>query len=119
LLQIIQANQDTVFGRKYGFDKIRTIADYQARVPVSRYEDLHPYIERAMNGEKRQLTAQDPFMFACTSGTTAQPKFLPITEAHLLDYTHAFQIHNYHILKDRPALGWASFLSYRATTRKV
>jgi hypothetical protein len=110
LLQIIQANQDTVFGRKYGFDKIRTIADYQARVPVSRYEDLHPYIEKAMNGEKRQLTAQDPFMFACTSGTTAQPKFLPITEAHLLDYTHAFQIHNYHILKDRPGAGLGKFL---------
>ena len=110
LLQIIEANQETAFGRQWGFKHINSIEDYQRQVPPARYENLHPYIERLMNGEKNQLTAEEPFMFACTSGTTAQPKFIPITESHLLDYTHAFQIHNYHLLKDRPGSGLGKFL---------
>jgi hypothetical protein len=100
LFKIVNANVDTVFGRKHGFAKIRSIEDFRSAVPVNKYEDLSPYIEALMNGAKRQLTAEEPFMFATTSGTTAQPKFIPITEQHLKDYTHAFQIHNYHMIDD-------------------
>ncbi|MBX9695177.1 MAG: GH3 auxin-responsive promoter family protein, partial [Cyanobacteria bacterium] len=50
-------------------------------------------------GGKNQLTAEEPFMFATTSGTTAKPKLIPITNSHLRDYTHAFQIHNYHLIE--------------------
>jgi len=103
LLQIVRANQDTAFGKKHKFDQIKTIADYQKFVPPAKYEDLHPYIENLMNGETKQLSGEEPFMFATTSGTTAQPKFLPITESHLRDYTHAFQVHNYHIIDKYPA----------------
>jgi hypothetical protein len=49
-------------------------------------------------------------MFATTSGTTAQPKFIPITEAHLKDYTHAFQIHNYQMIVDYPQSAVGKFL---------
>jgi hypothetical protein len=102
LLEIIRANSETAFGRKYQFDKINSIADFQSFVPPCQYEDLLPYISAVMNGQKRQLTFEEPFMFAITSGTTSQPKFIPITESHLRDYTHAFQIHNYQMIKDFP-----------------
>ncbi|MBI2811075.1 MAG: GH3 auxin-responsive promoter family protein [Candidatus Melainabacteria bacterium] len=110
LLQIIRANENTVFGKKHRFDQIKSIADYQKRVGTNKYEDLHPYIEALKNGEVNQLTAQQPFMFATTSGTTAQPKFIPITEEHLKDYTHAFQIHNYKMIVDHPECAVGKFL---------
>jgi hypothetical protein len=103
LLQIIRANQNTAFGRKHNFDKIHSIADYRKYVPIARYEQLSPYIEELMNGGSNQLSADEPFMFATTSGTTAKPKYIPITESHLLDYTHAFQVHNYNMMESFPA----------------
>ena len=100
LMQIIKANVNTAFGRAHHFDQISNIEDYQKRVPPSTYETLKPYIDKAMSGHTKQLTTDEPFMFATTSGTTDKPKFIPINNAHLADYTHAFQIHNYHLVKD-------------------
>jgi GH3 auxin-responsive promoter len=110
LLQIIKANENTVFGKKHRFDQIRSIADYQSRVGPNKYENLQPYIEALKNGQTNQLTAESPFMFATTSGTTAEPKFIPITESHLRDYTHAFQIHNYQMIVDHPECSIGKFL---------
>lgn len=110
LLQIIRANEKTAFGKKHGFDKIYSIRDYQNRVSPNKYEDLHPYIEALKRGEQNQLTKEQPFMFATTSGTTAQPKFIPITESHLRDYTHAFQIHNHQMIVDYPNCAVGKFL---------
>ncbi len=100
LLKIIRANENTVFGRVHNFKGIKSIQDFQTAVPPHRYEDLAPYIGALLEGQRNQLTTQNPFMFATTSGTTAKPKFIPITEQHLLDYTHAFQVHNYQMIKD-------------------
>lgn len=100
LLHIIANNQDSKFGRKHRFQKIRSIADFQKAVPPAQYEDLAPYIEAAMRGDAKQLTAESPLMFATTSGTTNKPKFIPVTAAHLKDYTHAFQIHNWAMVRD-------------------
>jgi len=105
LLAIIRNNEQTAFGKAHNFEKINSVGDFQKFVPPSRYEDLQPYIEARLKGERAQLTSEEPFMFATTSGTTAKPKFLPITESHLKDYAHAFQIHNYHLIKD---YSWAA-----------
>lgn len=102
LKSIIEANKNTAFGRAHHFDRINSYDDFKNYVPPSRYEDLEPYIEKLRHGEGNQLTAEEPFMFATTSGTTARPKFIPVTEGHLRDYTHAFQVHNYHLVVDYP-----------------
>ncbi|CAN5228892.1 GH3 auxin-responsive promoter family protein [soil metagenome] len=107
---IIETNKNTAFGRDHHFDRINSYEDFKNHVPQSRYEDLEPYIDKLRHGETNQLTAEDPFMFATTSGTTATPKFIPITEAHLRDYTHAFQVHNYHLVVDFPKGAAGKFL---------
>lgn len=113
LLQIVKANENTAFGRAHGFESISSWRDYQRQVPFANYEALKPYIDATMSGSKNQLTADEPFMFATTSGTTSTPKFIPINNTHLADYTHAFQIYNYHIIKDfyRAASGQALIIS--------
>lgn len=110
LKSIVEANKNTAFGRAHNFAKINSYNDFKNFVPPSRYEDLEPYIDRLRHGEGNQLTAEDPFMFATTSGTTATPKFIPITEGHLRDYTHAFQVHNYHLVVDFPMGAAGKFL---------
>jgi GH3 auxin-responsive promoter len=110
LRAIIEANENTAFGKAHNFASVKTYQDFKRRVPACGYEDLEPYIERLKRGEGNQLTAEEPFMFATTSGTTARPKFVPITEEHLRDYTHAFQVHNYHMIADHPAAAVGKFL---------
>ena len=110
LLEIIRANEDTAFGRKHSFHLIKNVADYRKQVAPNQYEDLHPYIDKLMNGATRQLTFDEPFMFATTSGTTAKPKYIPITESHLRHYTHAFQVHNYNLIKSFPQAAAGKFI---------
>ncbi len=52
LMKLLDDNKDTEYGRKYGFADIYTVEDYQKKVPVVVYDDLQPYLERMMNGEK-------------------------------------------------------------------
>uniref|UniRef100_UPI0035615C80 GH3 family domain-containing protein n=1 Tax=Immundisolibacter sp. TaxID=1934948 RepID=UPI0035615C80 len=42
LARILRTNRDTTFGRAHGFDRIRSHADFIARVPVGDYETLRP-----------------------------------------------------------------------------
>ncbi len=110
LLSIVRRNRNSAFGKAHNFDRINSVEDYRRLVPPSNYEYFEPYIEELKRGKGNQLTCQEPFMFATTSGTTARPKFVPITPLHVEDYTHAFQVHNYHLVKDMPGGALGKFL---------
>ena len=77
--RMMERNRNTEYGRTYGFAAIDSLAEYARRVPVVDYEDLRPWIDRETRGEKNILTAEDPVLFAQTSGTTGKPKFIPVT----------------------------------------
>ena len=79
LRHILQKNKDTAFGRKYGFGRIKTLRTFQKHVPVCTYEDLKPYIDAERRGKPGQLTAEPPVLFAMTSGTTGDAKYIPVT----------------------------------------
>jgi hypothetical protein len=79
LLSILRRNQDTEYGRAYGFSSIHSLEDYQGNVPVIDYEDIRERIGRMTRGEKNVLTAETPVLFAQTSGTTGDPKYIPVT----------------------------------------
>src|SRR5438046_8488434 len=79
LLELLRRNAATVFGRQYGFASIGTETDYRRRVPIRDYEGFRPYIHRMMQGESMVLTASQPVMFTLTSGTTAEPRLIPVT----------------------------------------
>lgn len=80
LMEILETNKDTEYGRKYGFGEIRTIRDYQERVPFTTYDDYAPYIERMVkNGEKNLITALPVIQYAETSGSIGVQKQIPLT----------------------------------------
>ncbi len=99
LLAITKGNRSTYYGKRYGFGSVRTMSDYQRQAPVVTYEDLRPYIERMAAGEKNILTAEPPLMFARTSGTTGQPKYIPITATcRRIERHHFARTWVYHVL---------------------
>jgi hypothetical protein len=79
LKSILQRNRDTEYGRAYGFASLDSLQSYQGNVPVVDYEDLRDRIDRMTRGEPNILTAETPKLFAQTSGTTGNPKYIPVT----------------------------------------
>jgi GH3 auxin-responsive promoter len=79
LRSILERNKDTEYGRAFGFASINSLKDYQGNVPVVDYEHIRERIERMTRGERNILTAETPVLFAQTSGTTGDPKYIPVT----------------------------------------
>jgi hypothetical protein len=104
LLQILQANCQSEYGKRYGFASIKNVADFQKAVPICDYEALSPYIDRIAAGQQNILTSEAPFMFAITSGTTGSRKLIPITHSYMSEFRKASVISGYHMLKNFPAL---------------
>jgi hypothetical protein len=84
--RLIDAAENTVWGRSYGYSSIRTAQQFSERVPISTYEDLQPFIERIMRGEQQVLWPSEIRWFAKSSGTTNdRSKYIPVSEEALED----------------------------------
>jgi GH3 auxin-responsive promoter len=80
LRSLLQAHQETEFGRKYGFSDIQTIAQFQSQIPVQPYSAFAPYTQRMANGETNILTADPLIYINISSGTTGTKKLIPVTQ---------------------------------------
>ena len=79
LSRLMATNAETEYGRRCGFADIDDVAAFQRQVPVVTYEDIADDMRRVTEGASGVFTAEDPVMFAQTSGTTGAPKFIPVT----------------------------------------
>ena len=81
LLQIVQDNKDTEFGRKHGFADIHTVEDFQRLVPISKYDDYADEIWRMTEeGESNLICSYPIHHYNKSSGTMGNPKRLPMSE---------------------------------------
>lgn len=86
LRKLINTAKNTEFGRKHGFESIDTYKTFSERVPLCKYEDIVPLIERARKGEQNIFWNTPVKWFAKSSGTTnAQSKYIPVTNESLED----------------------------------
>ncbi|MCP4592478.1 MAG: GH3 auxin-responsive promoter family protein [bacterium] len=104
LLEKLRANADSAYGRDFGFNRIRTYADFTRQIPVTTYDDLMPYVERVKAGETDAMfgNGQGVLMFAMSSGTTAEPKYIPVTERFLANYRRGWNAFGVRVLNDHP-----------------
>ena len=79
LLNTLRRNRETRIGRELGFSGIRTVEEFQSRVPLASYESFSESIGRIEAGERRVLTAEDVLLMEPTSGSTAATKHVPYT----------------------------------------
>ena len=105
LRQILRRNAGTEYGKEHGFAAIDSLADYARALPVVAYEDIAERVRRMANGESNVLTAEDAVMFARPSGTTGEPKLIPVTPT-CRGRDHADQMRTwlYHAQKDHPEI---------------
>ncbi|MEZ4858835.1 MAG: GH3 auxin-responsive promoter family protein [Flavobacteriaceae bacterium] len=88
LFNLLQKAKNTEIGKKYDFASITSYATFVARIPVTKYEDQEPIIERARQGENNIFWPTPIKWFAKSSGTTnAKSKFIPVSQDSL-EYCH-------------------------------
>jgi len=111
LLRLLEKNKNTRYGERYAFSSIASEKDFRDNVPVVDYSDIEPYIEQIKTGSRNVLTGEPVLMFNMTSGTTARPKYIPLTRQGQKRTGRLMRQWLSHALADHPSLLGKSFLS--------
>jgi len=100
LKEILKKNKDTVYGKEHNFKEIKTVQQYQEKVPIINYENIIPYIQRIKEGEENILTKDKIIFLATTSGTTSSVKLIPVTKDRIKNFKREFYLWSIYVLKD-------------------
>lgn len=86
LNHLLSRSSTTELGKRYGFSEINSYEKFSERLPIVRYEDIEPMIERSRQGESNIFWPTPIKWFAKSSGTTnAKSKFIPVSTESLED----------------------------------
>lgn len=81
---LLERGRKTEFGRRHGFENIRSETDFAKNVPISDYEGFKNDIARMMRGERDVLIPGEVNWYAKSSGTTSdKSKFIPTPPANI------------------------------------
>lgn len=79
LKRLMKVNSGTVYGTLNNFKDVKSIQDYQDKVPLSDYEDYRGYIDRMVEtGEKNLISKHRMKRFAVSSGSVGKAKLVPL-----------------------------------------
>lgn len=82
--EILREGLETSYGKEKGFQTINNQQQFADKIPLTVYDDLQPYIERMMYGEKSVLWPGQINWFSKSSGTTSdKSKFIPLSQENL------------------------------------
>jgi hypothetical protein len=86
LTALIDRAKETEWGKKHGYQNIKTYSDFSKAVPLTDYATLEPYVERLLKNEQNLTWNSEIKWFAKSSGTsTGKSKFLPVSRESLED----------------------------------
>lgn len=85
LRKLIEKAQDSEFGKAHGFRDLyfspNIMEDFQKNVPLGNYSTMHPWWQRAYEGESDVCWPGKTTHFALSSGTTeGSSKYIPVTK---------------------------------------
>src|SRR5262249_33275179 len=93
LHRLIRAAAATRFGKDHGFADIRTVADFQRRVPTRTYEDLWEDYLKDDYPIFKDLTwpGTIPYLALSSGTTTGATKYIPVSQAMVASNRKAAQ----------------------------
>jgi hypothetical protein len=99
------------FARDHGLTGAEDLAAFRAAVPVRAADALRPWLDRIEAGEPGVLTRSSVLQLVQTTGTTGQPKRLPVTRAWSDSVAAAQRLWVLGLLRDDEALAGGRALS--------
>ena len=104
LQRILALGRRSAFGAEHGLDRVTTLEELRAAVPVRDAEAHRPWLDRVAAGERDVLTTEKVSMLLETSGTTGRPKHLPVTASWARTVSEAQQLWVLGLVRDFEAL---------------
>lgn len=89
LRRILAAAESTEFGRKYQFSEISDYDSFKQQLPISGWDDVAEWIDKATVSEQAILSAEPPLFYEPTSGSSSNRKLIPYTPSLLLEFQSA------------------------------
>lgn len=102
LEDVLAPNHGCDFGKRHDFASVKTIDDYRRAVPIRDFEGFRADVERIDAKETGVLTTEPVKRFFTTSGSTAKPKYIPVTQSFIRDKSRAFGIFWSLVFRDHP-----------------
>lgn len=119
LRKILLYARNSEYGREHHFSEIlmaksnkELLERWQKNVKLNDYEDFRPLVERHKHGEENVLFPGKPVMYATTSGTTSEPKWIPLTRLYIWNvYKKMTRVWLYNFVKNRPKALYGNLLT--------
>ncbi|NUQ19961.1 MAG: GH3 auxin-responsive promoter family protein [Gemmatimonadaceae bacterium] len=106
LARILRANEQSQYGTKHDFASIRDAREFAERVPLTDYDTLSPWIERAARGEEGVLTGSPIRFMEPTGGSSGMLKLVPYTTELLAEFSAATMPWLCDLVSRRPAIAF-------------
>ena len=81
LMNIVEQNKNSLYGKKFNFASIKNIDDFQKKVPITKYDDYLEFIEQIKNGNKNVLVSEEVLLLEPTGGSSGGTKLIPYTKS--------------------------------------
>lgn len=114
LQMILRQIAGSEFARTYGLNTGMSPDGFRNAVEVAGYERMEPWLERVLAGNLTALYNQQVRlrMFAMTSGTTGNCKYIPVTQTSFEEYRRSWTVWGCGIARDRPRIPFGGVLNF-------
>jgi hypothetical protein len=89
LFHYLRSNATTAIGRRFRFSTIRSVAEFQDRVPLSTYEDYEEAVADIRAGAENVLTSAKVRCLEPSGGSTRAAKLIPYTAELQSEFSRA------------------------------
>lgn len=104
LARVLDAAEGTTFADRHALRKGMTLAEYRSAVPVRSSAEFQPWLWRVAEGETRALLRHPVESLVKTSGTTGEPKLLPVTRSWAREVSDAQYLWVLGMVKEQEAI---------------
>ena len=94
--EIIKFYNQSAFASTHG--QIKTIKEFQTKIPIATYDDLREKIEYQKEHKKAYFSSELPIHYEFTSGSSGKPKPIAYTPALMSSFHKMFNVWAYDIL---------------------
>lgn len=117
LKNLLAKNKTCKYGRKFRFSEIRSIKDFQTQVPLVDYDQLEPWVQEIVQGEKQVLTDEPVVMVEKSGGSTSTSKWIPYTKSLLSEISASTEPWLYDLYTQFPSIkGTTSYWAVSPST---
>jgi hypothetical protein len=111
LFNYLKSNARTIFGRRFHFNNITSISQFQHTLPLTTYDDYHDEISAITEGKQCILTRDKVRLFEPSSGTAGPNKLIPYTSALKKEFHRGISSWLYNLYSHHPDLKGTAYWS--------